>query len=771
MFRHWVACLAAMGAAPLAFVRKIPRYGRRSFVWAIIAGFVVCDAASPSFAQQGVQYSMAGIPPPSSITQVRPPVRGVDPPTLASMADFGACFDVRANRNLVSQNRPQVEPSVASNPANLLQLVAGFADFINDGAPGVSTSTDGGQTWMRPTGGAIVPNPPGFLWGNRTLATHLAAGDSAVAWALDDTVYFSVIGFHDESNPPNGACGAGGLYVYRSMDGGQNWTLPANGPAIANSVTVFRDKEYIAADSNPESPYAGRVYMVWNDDVYSGCPHFFPTNFVVRELRFSISTDDGATWSSPTLLASGCYQGPVPAVAANGDVYVAWYDCNAGIRQLVRKSTDGGVTFGPILEAAAPFSAPPSPLVGSSFRIQPFPSIATDPSDSDNVYVTWCADNGTSQVDVFVSRSLDGGANWAGPVRVNDDPVGNPRDQFFPWISVGDDGTVWVMWGDDRLDLANAGGKNYHIFMAESVDHGTSFSPNVQITSAASNPDFDGFGGGFIGDYFGLSRSGVAVWDDCRTSMQQQDIFAGTCVVVAPPALQDVTDLFPNDASNVDKNRFLSVVIPAEAAGQELGIRVEMVSMAVPPAGPGTPSGRQFRYVTGFGPGDDDFDCSGSINFGQPYKCGQLVCSDLGAPIYRDWGDMAGQILHITGDAVHAGSQYAASMVPQSCGDTGAADMCSGSQSLALVTAVWGDHADAGGNPLMLDGVANVIDISFAVDKVKDLATALPEPRIWKKDADPDPNLADVNVLDAAFTVDAVKTLPYPASFVITACP
>jgi len=28
-----------------------------------------------------------------------------------------------------------------------------------------------------------------------------------------------------------------------------------------------------------------------------------------------------------------------------------------------------------------------------------------------------------------------------------------------------------------------------------------------------------------------------------------------------------------------------------------------------------------------------------------------------------------------------------------------------------------------------------------------------------------------VNVLDAAFTVDAVKTLPYPASFVITACP
>ena len=193
--------------------------------------------------------------------------------------------------------------------------------------------------------------------------------------------------------------------------------------------------------------------------------------------------------------------------------------------------------------------------------------------------------------------------------------------------------------------------------------------------------------------------------------------------------------------------------------------------MPGPPAGTSLPIGRLFRYVTGFGGGGADFDCAGSINFGQNYNCGQLVCSDSGMPIYRDWGDMAGEVVHITGDAVHAGSQYAAALIPQSCGDTASADTCGGSTPLALNTAVWGDHADSGGDPTMLDGTANVIDISFAVDKVKDLATALPEPRIWKKDADPDPNGADINVLDAAFTVDAVKSLPYPASFVITVCP
>src|SRR5207249_654870 len=107
-----------------------------------------------------------------------------------------------------------------------------------------------------------------------------------------------------------------------------------------------------------------------------------------------------------------------------------------------------------------------------------------------------------SESAVFLSRSADGGATWGLPVRVNDDPPNNPRDQFFPWVSVAADGTVQVMWGDDRLDSVNTGGKLYDIFTAESLDNGLTFSPNVRMTTTSSDPDFDGFGGGFIGDYF-----------------------------------------------------------------------------------------------------------------------------------------------------------------------------------------------------------------------------------------------------------------------------
>jgi hypothetical protein len=79
------------------------------------------------------------------------------------------------------------------------------------------------------------------------------------------------------------------------------------------------------------------------------------------------------------------------------------------------------------------------------------------------------------------------------------------------------------MCGDNRLDTVNPGGKLYDIFMAESTDNGASFSPNIRVTNVSSDPDLDGFNGTFIGDYFGLSASGVPVWSDTRNL--NQDIF------------------------------------------------------------------------------------------------------------------------------------------------------------------------------------------------------------------------------------------------------
>jgi PASTA domain len=474
----------------------------------------------------GVRASAAE-PPPSGITAVDP-LAGVTGPQanvpLVTGLDLLFSENARVSANAASLTRPQVEPYVASNPSSRNVMIAGYADYVADVIPGVSRSTDGGKSWGAPTGGALLPNPPGLIWGDRASVGHVAGGDPGLAWGTGDTAYYSTLGFQDGSHPPaTGVCNVGGLYVYRSTDGGNTWSLPAGGAAVPNTQTVFRDKDFIAVDSNPLSSHAGTVYLVWDDDEYSGCPRDFGTNFVTRRIMFSRSTDAGVSWSTPASLATGCLVSPIPAVGTDGSLYVSWFDCNSGDRELVRKSTDGGVTFSAAVAAGSGLVRCPNPYVGASFRngSASFPTIATDPTNASRVYIAWSSCTALAQADVFLSRSTDGGATWSPTaVRVNDDGAANPRDQFFPAVTVDDAGVIRAMWGDDRLDLTNAGGHDYDIFSADSADHGASFGTNVRVTTQSSNPDI---GGTFIGDYFGIAPCGTPVWTDTRNG--NLDIF------------------------------------------------------------------------------------------------------------------------------------------------------------------------------------------------------------------------------------------------------
>jgi hypothetical protein len=445
---------------------------------------------------------------------------------------LGFTANALVSANAPSLSRSQAEPSIASDPLNRNLMIVGYTDSVSpDNAAGVSRSTDGGKSWAAPSGGALLPNPPGLTWGSRRSVGQVAGGDPALAWATGDTVYYSDLGNPDNTSPATpGVCNVGGLYVYRSTDGGNTWTVPAGGPAAANTQTTYRDRDHIAADSNPASSHAGTVYLVWSDDQYAGCPQNFGTNFVTRSIVFSRSTDGGVSWSTPISLGSGCVEAAIPAVGADGSVYVAWFDCNTnssnGDRELVRKSTDGGVTFSPAVAAGSALMRCPDPLPGAKFRLagEAAPSIAIDPTDAARVYVIWSSCTPTSQADVFFSRSTDGGATWSPtPLRVNDDGASNPRDQFFPAVTVDDQGVIRAMWGDDRLDTVNPGGHNYDIFAAESTDHGASFGTNVRVTTQSSNPDIDN-GGTFIGDYFSIAPCGTPVWGDTRNG--NQDIFA-----------------------------------------------------------------------------------------------------------------------------------------------------------------------------------------------------------------------------------------------------
>jgi len=221
------------------------------------------------------------------------------------------------------------------------------------------------------------------------------------------------------------------------------------------------------------------------------------------------------------------------------------------------------------------------------------------------------------------------------------------------------------------------------------------------------------------------------------------------------------------DTSGTNKVRFVSFIVDPAGAGAETAMRVRLTSLHHPAdAPPGAPNFSAmegaYRYVNSFG---GQTDCPDSPNFGTSYKCAQLGCE----PEYRDWaGDLGGEALHVTGDAVVPDSMYAVANLPANCAAQEA--QCeTASSELAVATVRWGDVVgDANGPP---DGLANVLDISATVDKVKDLAAAFVEPRVWLKDRQPEPHLAGINVIDVSFVVDAVKGFPYPAAFTIDECP
>src|SRR5207247_2915041 len=112
------------------------------------------------------------------------------------------------------------------------------------------------------------------------------------------------------------------------------------------------------------------------------------------------------------------------------------------------------------------------------------PADTTGTATRGNVYVIWVEREGPSQAarDVFVARSIDQGASWSAPVRVNDDRPGN--DQVMPWVSVNADGTVESFWYDYRTW---AGMHNVDVNAARSVDGGQTFGPNLRVTTAPTS--------------------------------------------------------------------------------------------------------------------------------------------------------------------------------------------------------------------------------------------------------------------------------------------
>ena len=284
----------------------------------------------------------------------------------------------------------------------------------------------------------------------------------------DPNVDFDTKGRAYQVTLPFNAFWEGGLHpnaevdISYSDDMGQHWIRGNGGKPLepTNNQTSLafghvEDKQWVAVNHIPGNANQDHVYAAWA--VFNGS---------AVKVRMAVSRDRGQTFAKAETIASPSEVSAgatfvYPSVDAAGDVYVAVVSFPPNGRPskiFVARSDDDGRSFGPFVTVATVGVVPTAGLPNTRFRDGITESFAASPTNPGHLYVTY-EDWDGNQMDVKLTQSTDGGANWSPPVVVNDnsDPAGQPTDQFQPSVAAGPGGAVAVAFYDRRRPCPNDG--------------------------------------------------------------------------------------------------------------------------------------------------------------------------------------------------------------------------------------------------------------------------------------------------------------------------
>jgi hypothetical protein len=160
-------------------------------------------------------------------------------------------------------------------------------------------------------------------------------------------------------------------------------------------------------------------------------------NAAQRDLeQMSTSTDGGLTWSAPAVTADGVHGlGGQPVVQPDGRVIVPFEGVTRPSGIRSFTSDDGGLTW----DASVLIAMISAHEVAGDIRTSSLPS--AEVSRDGTVYVVW-QDNrfepGGTANDIVLSTSRDG-TTWSAVSRIPVDPVGSGVDHFIPGLGVDAD--------------------------------------------------------------------------------------------------------------------------------------------------------------------------------------------------------------------------------------------------------------------------------------------------------------------------------------------
>jgi hypothetical protein len=364
------------------------------------------------------------------------------------------------NIQISSAGNP-TEPSIMMDPNNPDILVAG--SNLNY----YYTSSDGGASWNV----------------NTLTSSYGVWGDPVIDIDTLGHFYFTHL-----SNTLGGNW-IDRIVCQKSTNGGSTWS---DGSYTGLNGTKAQDKQWTIVDRSNNN-----IYMTWTEfDAYGS----FITSDSSRIL-FSKSLDQGNSWSTPIKInqvSGDCIdedntvEGATPAIGPSGEVYVAWTGPN-GI--VFNRSLDQGNTW-----LAQEILVDPMPG-GWDFdipgldRANGLPITKCDLSGGPNhgtIYINWSDQrNGSTDTDIWLTKSINGGDTWSAPVRVNNDS--SNKHQFFTWMDIDQtNGHLYFIFYDRRAYADN----QTDVYMGISSDGGSNFQ-NRKISDTSFTPT----NGVFFGDY------------------------------------------------------------------------------------------------------------------------------------------------------------------------------------------------------------------------------------------------------------------------------
>ena len=519
--------------------------------------------------------------------------------TAAPPAQGQTAGIVRTGENTRLGNPPSSRvrdvPGLAVDPSNPNHIVEVERDVLSQDCV-TNVTFDGGATWV----GGKLNAPPGFP-GPDSPATNPScpapatvftnAFEGSVAFGLGNRVYTT---FASAKNPTTGNTGnaMSSAHVARSDDGGRTWVpVEAMKNLNLNAPSYFSPE--LAVQPGAGTGGNDRVYLMaqYNTVVGAASTAAGGTNF--GRVAVSVSNDNGANWSLPVEITGATVAPPAtaalcgnavncvnrtepsaPVVGPDGAVSVAYRQLDPGpttgltpVTGEVRvvRSTDGGVTWAPPVKVTAVRGYIDE--AESRFGQSNFPRMAGD-ARNQNLYIAYMegpppggrADHFIHpDVDVMLSRSVDGGLSWSAPKRLNDDPPGSGATatgpaQRHPKVSVGPDGRVDVVWQDRRhgyrspthSHLGNGEARMGDTYFTYSLDAGATFAPNRRVSDKSQNLDigYDHYGQEYWSWGPALTELGndeiMFAWMDSREGNldnESVDIYLGKTSVRSPDTI------------------------------------------------------------------------------------------------------------------------------------------------------------------------------------------------------------------------------------------